>query len=86
VAAGTVARTRIKRWRFGYRRHGLILERQVIKLNGKKLYQLSKEEPLTVRKRGGCKRAQDRNLRLSLDFVADTLVNGRRFRILTAAR
>lgn len=26
---------------------------------------------------------QDRNLRWSLDFVADTLVNGRRLRILT---
>src|SRR3954453_4651518 len=48
---------------------------------------------MTVRKRGGRKRAlgtrapmaapQDRNLRWSLDFVADTLVSGRRFRILT---
>ena len=59
----------------------------------KKLYRLYKEERLTVRKRGGRKRAlgtrapmaipQDRNLRWSLDFVADTLVSGRRFRILT---
>jgi hypothetical protein len=46
-----------------------------------------------VRKRGGRKRAlstrgpiaipQDQNLRWSLDFVIDTLVSGRRFRILT---
>ena len=46
-----------------------------------------------MRKRGGRKRAlgtrapmavpQDRNLRWSLDFVADTLASGRRFRILT---
>ena len=46
-----------------------------------------------VRKRGGRKRAlgtrapmaipQARNLRWSLDFVADTLASGRRFRILT---
>ena len=46
-----------------------------------------------MRKRGGRKRAlgtrapmvipQGRNLRWSLDFVADTLVSGRRFRILT---
>jgi len=82
-----------QRRRFGYRRLGLMLERQGIKLNGKKLYRLYKEERLTVRKRGGRKRAlgtrapmavpQDRNLRWSLDFVADTLVNGRRFRILT---
>jgi putative transposase len=65
-----------------------MLERQGIKLNAKKLYRLYKEERLTVRKRGGRKRAlgtraQDRNLRWSLDFVADTLVSGRRFGILT---
>lgn len=45
-----------------------------------------------MRKRGGGKRAlgtrapmaipQDRNQRWSLDFVSDTLVDGRRFRIL----
>jgi putative transposase len=68
--------------------------RQVsIRLNAKKLYRLYKEERLTVRKRGGRKRAldtrapmtipQDRNLRWSLDFVPDTLVSGRRFRIMT---
>ena len=83
----------LQRRRFGYRRLGLMLERQGIKLNAKKLYRLYKEERLTVRKRGGRKRAlgtrapmvvpQDRNLRWSLDFVADTLVSGRRFRILT---
>ena len=82
-----------QRRRFGYRRLGLMLERQGIKLNRKKLYRLYKEERLTVRKRGGRKRAlgtralmaipQGRNLRWSLDFVADALVSGRRFRILT---
>jgi putative transposase len=82
-----------QRRRFGYRRLGLMLKRQGIKLSPKKLYRLYKEERLTVRKRGGRKRAlgtrapmaipQDRNLRWSLDFVMDTLVNGRRFRILT---
>ena len=82
-----------QRRRFGYRRLGLMLKRQGIKLNHKKLYRLYKEERLTVRKRGGRKRAlgtrapmaipQDRNLRWSLDFVTDTLVSGRRFRILT---
>ena len=60
-----------------------MLERQGIKLNRKKLYRLYKEERLMVRKRGGRKRAlgtrapmavpQDRNLRWSLDFVADML-------------
>jgi putative transposase len=82
-----------QRRRFGYRRLGLLLARQGIKLNAKKLYRLYKEERLTVRRRGGRKRAlgtrapmaipQDRNLRWSLDFVADTLVSGRRFRLLT---
>jgi putative transposase len=82
-----------QRRRFGYRRLGLMLKRQGIRLNHKKLYRLYKEERLTVRKRGGRKRAlgtrapmaipQDRNLRWSLDFVMDMLVSGRRFRILT---
>ena len=81
-----------QRRRFGYRRLGLLLARQGIRLNHKKLYRLYKEERLSVRKRGGRKRAlgtrapmaipQDRNLRWSLDFVMDTLVSGRRFRIL----
>ena len=46
-----------QRRRFGYRRLGRMLERQGIKLNAKKLYRLYKEERLTVRKRGGRKRA-----------------------------
>jgi putative transposase len=81
-----------QRRRFGYRRLGLLLGREGIKLNRKKLYRLYREERLTVRKRGGRKRAlgtrapmtipQGRNLRWSLDFVADTLMHGRRFRIL----
>ena len=80
-----------QRRRFGYRRLGLMLERQGIKLSPKKLYRLYREERLSVRKRGGRKRAmgtrapmaipQDRNLHWSLDFVMDTLVNGRRFAI-----
>ena len=75
-----------ERRRFGYRRLGLLLARQGIKLNRKKLYRLYKEERLTVRKRGGRKRAlgtrapmpvpQGRNLRWSLDFVMDTMVSG----------
>src|SRR6202050_1820065 len=83
----------LQRRRFGYRRLGLMLKRQGIKLSPKELYRLYKEERLTARKRGVRTRAlrtrapmaipQDRNLRWSLDFVADTLVSGRRFRILT---
>ncbi|EFI49944.1 Integrase catalytic region [Afipia sp. 1NLS2] len=82
-----------QRRRFGYRRLGLLLARQGIRINHKKLYRIYREERLSVRKRGGRKRAlgtrapmtipQDQNLRWSLDFVMDTLASGRRFRILT---
>jgi len=61
-------------------------------VNHKKLFRLYREERLTVRKRGGRKRAlgtrapisvpQVRCRRWSLDFVSDTLTSSRRFRIL----
>ena len=81
-----------ERRRFGYRRLHILLRREGIEVNHKKLYRLYKEERLTVRKRGGRKRAlgtrtpmtipQGSNQRWSLDFVSDSLVDGRRFRIL----
>lgn len=81
-----------QRRRFGYRRLGLLLGREGIVLNHKKLYRLYREERLTVRKRGGRKRAlgtrapmvlpQGSNQRWSLDFVSDALADSRRFRIL----
>ena len=81
-----------ERRRFGYRRLHLLLGREGIRLNRKKLYRLYKEERLTVRKRGGRKRAlgtrapmtvpQGVNQRWSLDFVSDALIDSRRFRIL----
>ena len=81
-----------QRRRFGYRRLGLLLGREGIVLNHKKLYRLYREERLMVRKRGGRKRAlgtrapmalpQGPNQRWSLDFVSDALINSRRFRIL----
>ena len=61
-------------------------------LNHKKRIRLYREERLTVRRRGGRKRAlgtrapmalpQGPNQRWSLDFVSDTLDSGRRFRVL----
>ena len=61
-----------ERRRFGYRRLHLLLKREGVEINWKKLYRLYKEERLTVRKRGGRKRAlgtrapmtvpQDRNV------------------------
>jgi len=82
-----------QRRRFGYRRIHVMLQRQGIEMNIKKLRRLYGEEKLQVRKRGGRKRAlgtrrpmlvPDRaNQRWSLDFVSDSFTDGRRFRVLT---
>ena len=81
-----------ERRRFGYRRLGILLEREGVSLNKKKLFRLYREEGLAVRRRRGRKRATGMrtpmavpdgpNQRWSLDFVADSLSWGRRFRIL----
>jgi putative transposase len=75
-----------ERRRFGYRRLHILLQREGIEVNWKRLYRIYKEEKLTVRKRGGRKRAlgtrapmaipQDANQRWSLDFVSDALTDG----------
>jgi putative transposase len=46
-----------ERRRFGYRRLHILLKREGIDLNHKKLFRLYREERLTVRRRGGRKRA-----------------------------
>ena len=81
-----------ERRRFGYRRLGWMLAREGHAMNHKKLYRLYREEQLMVRRRRGRKRALGTrapmtmpdaiNQRWSLDFVADALSDGRRFRIL----
>ena len=70
----------------------ILLAREGVMLNHKRLFRLYREERLGVRKRGGRKRArgtrapmalpQGPNQRWSLDFVSDALANGRRFRVL----
>jgi putative transposase len=82
-----------ERRRFGYRRLHVLLKREGYLINHKKLFRLYREEKLTVRRRGGRKRAIGTrapmlvpmmpNDRWSLDFVSDQLTDGRRFRILT---
>jgi putative transposase len=77
----------LQRRRFGYRRLGLLLARQGIKLNHKKLYRLYREERLTVRRRGGRKRAlgtrapmvipQGQNLRSLHHFLGKNGLAGR---------
>jgi putative transposase len=84
----------LERRRFGYRRLGILLEREGVRLNAKKLYRLYREEGLAVRRRRGRKRATGTrapatvpirpNERWSLDFVSDCLDGGRRFRVLVA--
>jgi hypothetical protein len=82
-----------ERWRFGYRRLNVPLRREGHAVNKKRVQWLYREERLTVRRRGGRKRAMRTrrpittplapNQRWSLDFVYDQLTDGRRFRILT---
>ena len=82
----------LERRRFGYRRLLILLRREGLTLNHKRLFRLYCEERLMVRKRGGRKRAlgtrapmtipQGPNQRWSLDFASDVLSDGRRFRIL----
>ena len=81
-----------ERRRFGYRRIHVMLERQGIHMNQKKLRRLYREEKLQVRKRGGRKRAlgtrkpmlmpSTTNKRWTLDFISDAFTDGRRFRVL----
>src|ERR1700756_874336 len=92
-----VLRERLKalaqeRRRFGYRRLHVLLRREGHAVNRKRVQRLYREERLTVRRRGGRKRAMGTrrpivtplapNQRWSLDFVSDQLTDGRRFRIL----
>lgn len=80
------------RRRFGYRRLQILLTREGIVMNHKKLRRLYREERLQVRRRGGRKRAlgtrapmalpRGPNQRWSLDFLSDAFSDGRRFRIL----
>jgi putative transposase len=82
----------VERRRFGYRRLHILLKREGVHLNHKKLFRLYREERLGVRRRGGRKRAlgtraplalpQGPNQRWSLDFVSDALTDSRRFRVL----
>jgi putative transposase len=81
-----------ERRRFGYRRLHVLLKREGQLVNRKRVQRLYREEKLTVRRRGGRKRALGErrpietpmvaNQRWSLDFVSDQMTDARRFRIL----
>lgn len=82
-----------ERRRFGYRRIHLMLRRNGMQINHKKVFRLYRELNLKVRRRGARKRALGirleqikvvaPNQRWSLDFVQDTLQCGRKIRMLT---
>jgi putative transposase len=79
--------------RFGYLRLHVLLRREGWLVNRKRVYRLYCEEGLSVRTKHRRKRASQcrvtpvlpaaPNQRWSMDFVADTLDDGRRFRALT---
>ena len=82
-----------ERHRFGYRRLHQLLLRDGYRINPKKVYRLYREEGLQVKQRKGRKRAIGTRTPLrevsgvnqcwALDFVSDSFLDGRRFRILT---
>lgn len=82
-----------ERRRFGYRRLGVLLRREAFAVNHKRVYRLYREEGLAVRRRKRLRRCGrgrvarpapvEANQRWSMDFVSDSLANGRRVRILT---
>jgi len=81
------------RVRYGYRRLHVLLRREGWKVNHKRIWRLYKEEGLEVRTKKRRKRvstlrvvlpaATSPNERWSMDFLSDSLHDGRRFRILT---
>jgi putative transposase len=82
-----------QRTRWGYRQIHTLLRREGWPVNRKRVQRLYREEGLAVRRKGRRRRSQaprpvrsalgGPNERWSMDFVSDTLSNGRRFRCLT---
>jgi putative transposase len=77
--------------RYGYRRLHVVMARQGWKVNHKCFFRLYQRERLQVKRRGRKRRAVARvpltvavriNQRWSMDFMRDTLADGRQFRVL----
>lgn len=83
----------LKRPKFGYRRLGYFLRKDGLRFNHKKLLRLYRSEGLGLPRKRPRKRLWQRpqpllratypNERWSIDFVADQLGTGRRFRVFT---
>lgn len=82
-----------ERRRFGYRRLYVLLRREGVMANRKRVYRIYREERLTVRKRKRKRIAQARDRKIeaprrpnqlwAMDFVSDVVAGGRRIRTLT---
>jgi putative transposase len=99
VAADQIAlRLRLRdlaatRVRYGYRRLHILLRREGWRVNHKRVYRLYREEGLGIRVKRRKKLASATRVlpppatqpfeRWSLDFLSDSLADGRRFRVLT---
>jgi putative transposase len=81
------------RKRFGYRRLGMLLKREGVRVNHKRVYRLYREECLSLRRRkrkrltsegrGSGEAAAVADEVWSLDFVSDCTATSRRLRLLT---
>lgn len=93
--SGKIVELAYVRRRFGYRRIHDLLRPAYPEINHKRVYRLYTAADLTVRKRRKAKRPSNERQPLlaasslnevwSMDFVADSLVNGRRIKLLTVA-
>lgn len=82
-----------ERHRFGYRRLHVLLKREGLQINHKKVYRIYCQENLQIRKRksrkkvpssrGSLQKSTRPNEHWALDFVSDSFFNKGRFRILT---
>ena len=86
-------RLAVERPRFGYRRLTVLLHREGLQVNHKRVFRIYQEEGLAVRRKRRKRRAHaprerlapatEPNQRWSMDFVSDTLESGRTIRVLT---
>jgi putative transposase len=93
--SGKIVEIAHARRRFGYRRSHDMLRGEFPGVNHKRVYRLYSEANLAVRRRKKAKRpaservplqlAQNVNEVWSMDFVSDSLANGRRIKFLTVA-
>ncbi len=80
--------------RWGYKKMTVLLQRDGYRVNHKRVYRVYRQEKLLVhqrRRRRRCaslvrvppRRAERPNQQWAMDFMADSLANGRRFRVFT---